>query len=176
MSLSWIDIAIASVVILSLITGLFRGFVKECIALCVWILAFWFAFHYSAMLDPWVAPHVHDQSARTVVEFLIILFSSLILGGVVNAIIGFIMRRTGLSGTDRLLGMGFGFIRGVFIVAILMLGVRLTGMPVEEYSKDSVLYAKMQPLVDWLSEYVPEFIKKVQLFDKKTPDEGPMPG
>jgi membrane protein required for colicin V production len=166
MTLSWVDITITSVVVLSMITGLFRGFVKECIALCVWVFAFWVAFHYGSALDPWVAPHVQDKSVRTVIEFLIILFSSLILGGVVNAIIGFLMRRSGLSGTDRVFGMGFGFARGVFIVAILMLGVRMTGMPVAEYSKDSILYAKMDPLVDWLSGYVPDFIKKVQLFDK----------
>lgn len=166
MTLSWVDIGITSVVILSMITGLFRGFVKECIALCVWVFAFWVAFHYSSALDPWIAPHVQDKSARTVVEFLIILFSSLILGGVINAMISFLMRRSGLSGTDRLFGMGFGFVRGVFIVAILMLGIQMTGMPVNEYSKDSIFYAKMEPLVNWLSGYVPDFIKKVQLYDK----------
>lgn len=166
MALSSVDIAVTSIVLLSMITGLFRGLVKECIALSVWIFAFWVAFHYSSVLDPWIEPHVHDQSARTVVAFLIILFSSLILGGIINAIIGFLMRRSGLSGTDRLFGMGFGFARGVFIVAILILGVRMTGMPVAEYTKDSILYAKMTPLVDWLSQYVPDFIKQVQLFDK----------
>lgn len=168
MTLSWIDITITAVVILSMITGLFRGFVKECVALCVWVLAFWVAFHYSTALDPWIAPHVADKSARTMIEFLIILFLSLILGGVINAFIGFFMRRSGLSGTDRLFGMGFGLARGVFIVAILMLGVQMTGMPVAEYSKDSMLYAKMEPLVHWLSGYVPELIKKVQIFDKNS--------
>lgn len=168
MTFSWVDIAITSVVVLSMITGLFRGFVKECIALCVWVFAFWVAFHYSTALDPWVAPYIQDKSVRTVIEFLIILFSSLILGGIINAIIGFLMRRSGLSGTDRVFGMGFGFARGVFIVAILMLGIRMTGMPVEEYSKVSILYTKMIPLVDWLSGYVPDFIKQVQIFDKSS--------
>ncbi len=76
------------------------------------------------------------------------------------------MRRSGLSGTDRVLGMGFGFARGVFIISIILVGVKMTGLPVEEYSKDSLLYSKFTPLVDWVSSYVPEFIKKVQLFDK----------
>jgi membrane protein required for colicin V production len=166
MTLSWVDITIAGVVMLSMITGLFRGFVKEVIALCVWVFAFWFAFHYGSMLDPWVAPHVKDNTVRIIIEFIIILLLSLIFGGIINALIGLIMRRSGLSGTDRLLGMGFGFARGVFIVAVIILGIHMTGMDVKEFSKESQLYSKLDPLVDWLKGYVPDFIQKVKLFDK----------
>ncbi len=162
MSWYWVDIAILTIIALSVITGLFRGFVKECIALCVWIFAFWFAFNYGSVLDPWVAPHVHDQTAKTIVEFVAILILSLILGGIINAIIGLIMRRSGLGGTDRVLGMGFGFARGVFIIAIIMLGLRLTGMPYEVYSKESKLYAHFDPLVLWLTPYVPHILNHVK--------------
>ncbi len=163
---SWIDLAIACVIILSMITGLFRGFIKESVALCIWVFAFWFAFHYGTKLDPWLSPYIQDYTLRTIIEFLIILFLSLIMGGVVNMVIGFMLSRSGLSGTDRLFGMGFGFLRGIFIVAVLMLGVRMTGMPTEPYSQGSTLYPKFAPLVNWLSGYVPSFIKQVQLYDK----------
>lgn len=166
MTVSWVDMAIAGVVILSMITGLFRGFVKESVALCVWIFAFWFAFNYGECLDPWISPYVHDKTVKIVVEFILILFASFIFGGILNGFIGFLMRRSGLSGTDRLFGMGFGFARGVFIVAILLLGISMTGVTVSEYTQNTILYSKMEPLVNWLRGYVPEFIKKVQLFDK----------
>lgn len=173
MSWYWVDIAILTIVLLSVITGLFRGFVKEFIALGVWIFAFWFAFNYGTILDPWVSPHVHDQTVKTIVEFIAILVISLILGGLVNAIIGFIMRSSGLGGTDRILGMGFGFARGVFIVAIIMLGIRMTGMSYEEYSKESRLYARFDPLVAWLAPYVPHFLNHVKGLDadKKQQDD-----
>jgi len=161
----WVDIVIVAVVLLSVITGLFRGFVKELIALGVWVFAFWFAYHYGSMLTPWVGKYVHDKTVLTIVEFVIILLASLILGGLINAFIGLLMRKSGLSGTDRLLGMGFGFIRGVFIVAILIVGIRITGMPFEQYSKESKLYTYFDPLVAWLSSYVPEFINHVKTLD-----------
>lgn len=160
-----IDVAIVAIVLLSMLTGLFRGFIKELIALCVWIAAFWLAFNYSSYLDPWLSSWIHDKSLRTICEFIIILFAILILGGIINAIIGSILRLSGLGGTDRLLGMVFGFARGVFIVAFLMLGAKMAGWE-ESYQHDSKLYGYFVPLVDWLSGYVPDFIKQVQYFDK----------
>ena len=166
MSWYWIDYVIIAVIGLSVITGLFRGFVKELIALCVWILAIWLAFTYSPLLDPWLQSYVHDKTARTVVAFVAILLGTIIVGGMFNALLSFILHRSGLSGTDRVLGLGFGFARGVFIVALLMLVVKMTSLPQEEYTRQSYLYAKFDPLVDWLYARTPELIKKAKVLDK----------
>lgn len=173
MNISWVDLAILAVVVLSMITGLFRGFVKETVALAIWILAFWFVFHHSDLLDPWFAPHIHNPTLKGIAEFVAILLVSFILGGIVNFMIGLFMRRTGLSGTDRLFGMGFGFFRGVFIVAVLILGLQVAGMPIETYRQQSLLYAKFEPLVKMLSGYVPEFIKRVKSLDQTDGSELP---
>jgi membrane protein required for colicin V production len=165
MTISWVDLAILGVVVLSMITGLFRGFVKETVALGVWILAFWFFFHHSDLLDPLLTPYIHNPTMKGIAEFFAILLGSFILGGIVNFSISFFMRRTGLSGTDRLFGMGFGFIRGVFIVAVLILGLQVAGMSIETYENQSIFYAKFDPIVKWLSGYVPEFIKHVKSLD-----------
>jgi membrane protein required for colicin V production len=166
MQLQWVDLAIIAVIGLSVLTGLFRGFVKELVALCVWALAIWLGFTYSQSLDPWIKPYIQEQSARTAVSFIIILFATLFLGGVVNALLSFILKRAGLSGTDRTLGMGFGFIRGVFIVALIMVAVRMTSLPYEQYSKDSQLYARFDPVVAFLYGHLPEIITKIKEVDK----------
>lgn len=169
MQLQWVDLAIIAVIALSVLTGLFRGFVKELVALCVWVLAIWLGMHYSQSLDPWLKSYIQEESARTAVAFIIILFGTLFVGGVINAILSFILKRAGLSGTDRTLGMGFGFIRGVFIVALLMVAVRMTSLPYEQYSKDSKLYARFDPVVAYLYAHLPEFIKQVKAVDKSEP-------
>ena len=166
MSLHWMDYVIIAVIGLSVITGLFRGFIKELIALGVWILAIWLAFNYSSALDPWLQPYVHDKTARTVVSFVAILLATIIVGGLFNALLSFILHRAGLSGTDRLLGMGFGFVRGVFIVALLMLVVKMTSIPHQDYTNQSQLYAKFDPLVNWLYKFTPNLIQQVKVFDK----------
>ncbi|KGP63480.1 colicin V synthesis protein [Legionella norrlandica] len=166
MQLQWVDIAIVAIIALSVLTGLFRGFVKELVALCVWVLAIWLGFNYSQHLDPWLSPYVQEQSVRTVIGFIIILFGTLLAGGIVNAVLSFILRRAGLSGTDRTLGMGFGFLRGVFIVALIMVAVKMTSLPYQEYSQKSKLYARFDPVVDLIYSHLPEFIKQVKAVDK----------
>lgn len=166
MQLQWIDLAIITVVGLSVLTGLFRGFVKELVALCVWFLAIWLGYHYSGSLDPWLQNYIQEQSARSAVAFLIILFATLLVGGIINAALSFILKRAGLSGTDRTLGMVFGFCRGVFIVALLMVAVKMTSLPYEKYSKESQFYARFDPLVAWISAHMPEFVKQVKTVDK----------
>ncbi|QRN03765.1 CvpA family protein [Legionella sp. MW5194] len=161
----WVDLVILSIIGLSVITGLFRGFIKELIALVVWILALWLAYNYTDVVGPWFQPYIQDPTARKGAGFVVILLSTLLVGAIVNAILGFILKRTGLSGTDRLLGMAFGFVRGVFIVSLIMLVIQMTSMPHEEYSKNSRLYAKFNPIVQWLYSMLPDFIKKVQLID-----------
>jgi membrane protein required for colicin V production len=85
---------------------------------------------------------------------------------VINAILSFILKRAGLSGTDRTLGMGFGFVRGVFIVALIMVAVKMTSLPYQQYSNDSKLYARFDPVVSLLYSHLPEFIKQVKAVDK----------
>lgn len=166
MQLQWVDIAIISVIGLSVLTGLFRGFVKELVALCVWVLAIWLGINYSQSLDPWLQSYIQEQSARTAIAFIIIMFGTLFVGGVINAILSFILKRAGLSGTDRTLGMGFGFVRGVFIVALLMVAVKMTSLPYQQYSNDSKLYARFDPVVSLLYAHLPEFIKQVKAVDQ----------
>jgi membrane protein required for colicin V production len=165
MQLQWVDLAIIAVVGLSVLTGLFRGFVKELVALCVWVLAIWLAFKYSQSLDPWLSSYLKEQSARTAVGFIIILFAILLAGGIVNALLSFILKRAGLSGTDKTLGMLFGFIRGVFIVALIMLAVKMTSLPYQQYSEQSTLYARFDPIVELIYARLPEFIKQMKTVD-----------
>ncbi|MBA2656540.1 MAG: CvpA family protein [Tatlockia sp.] len=162
----WVDLAILAIIGLSVITGLIRGFIKELIALAVWILAFWLAFNYSQSLDPWLHQYIQDSSARLVTGFILIFVGTLISGGIINALLGFLLKRSGLSGTDRILGMGFGFIRGLFLVALIIVVIQLTSLPHLEYSSKSKLYVKFDPLVNWLTAAMPDFIKQAKFLDR----------
>ncbi|MFA5959159.1 MAG: CvpA family protein [Tatlockia sp.] len=172
----WVDLSILAVIALSVLTGLFRGFIKELIAICIWIAAIWIAFQYSEALEPFLQSTIHDKTALKISAFILVMLAILISGGIANALLGFIIKRSGLSGMDRLLGMGFGFVRGVFIVALIMLVINVTSLPHEQYSRESQLYAKFDPLVSWLYASTPEFIKQGKLFEAKlsSPTEKPV--
>lgn len=165
MQLQWLDLIIIGVIGLSALTGLFRGAVKEIIALGIWIVAIWMGYNYSKSLTPWLQSYISDQSARTVVAFLIILFGVLLAGGIINTILSFMLRRTGLSGMDKILGMVFGFARGVFIVSLILATVKMTSLPYEQYTANSALCAQLNPVINWISGYFPAFINRVKSVD-----------
>lgn len=165
MTWDWVDLAIIGVIALSVITGLIRGFVKELVALCVWVFAIWVAFHYSQNIDPWLQQYIQDKTIRTIAAFILVLIATLIVGAIVNALLSYVLKRSGLSGTDRMLGMGFGFVRGVFIVALILAVVKLTALPYQQYASQSQLYSKFDPVVDWICGLMPDFIKKAKSID-----------
>jgi membrane protein required for colicin V production len=62
-------------------------------------------------------------SLRAITAFILVFIGVLLIGALLNFFIGLIVKATGLSGTDRLLGTVFGFVRGVFIVMIFLIYV-----------------------------------------------------
>jgi membrane protein required for colicin V production len=166
-SLHWLDYAILGVIVLSVLTGCIRGFFKELISLSIWIIAGWLSFLYAKPVAMWLSTYIHDATIRIASSYVIIVVSTLIAGGLCSSIISFIMHRTGLSGTDRLLGFGFGIVRGVFIVALFMVVLRVTGMPVDDYQEKSLFYKHFEPIVNWMYQYVPDMIKHVDSLEQK---------
>ena len=163
----WIDYAIIVVVGLSVITGLMRGFVKELIALGVWIAAIWIGFHYSPALSALLKPYIPDNTLRGVLSFVALLLGVLLAGGLLNMLLSLILNRSGLKGTDRLLGMGFGFVRGTFIVALLIGVINLTSLAQGTDFKHSKIYARFIPVSTWMFSFMPNIIDQVHVLENK---------
>lgn len=155
MRFHWIDYIILAVIGLSVLTGLFRGFVKEIIALTIWIASFWLAYVYAPTAASWFESYIKNDTARVALAFIAILIAVLICGSLLNALLSTILHRSGLSGTDRLLGAVFGCLRGVLIVGVLILVSKLTLAPEETHTKESYFYPKFKPLVQWMSGFIP---------------------
>jgi membrane protein required for colicin V production len=157
-TLNWADYTIVGIVLISVLVSLMRGFVREALSLVTWIAAFWIAFTFYGTLDAMLTKDVHSQTVRTAIAFGSLFLITLILGALVNYLIGQLVDRTGLSGTDRVLGMLFGFARGMLLVAILLLLARLTPMPSELWWKQSVLVPQFYPIETWLHDFLPQSV------------------
>lgn len=165
MQLQWIDLILIGMIGLSSLTGLFRGVIKEAISLGVWIVGIWMGYNYSQNLTPWLQQYILNSTARTVVSFSIILIGVLFAGAVINFILSLMLRRSGLSSIDKILGMGFGFARGVFIVSLVLAVLKMTSLPYQQYTQSSVVCAKLQPVVNWISGYIPIFLDRMKSVD-----------
>ena len=119
--LTWADFALLLILAVSMGIGLWRGFVVEVLSLTVWIAAFWL----SMGLGEDVAQRltgVESASARLLLGYAGVFIAVLLLGGLLTWLIGKVIANTGLSGTDRVLGLGFGLLRGLVLACVAVLG------------------------------------------------------
>ena len=150
----WVDYVIIGILGLSALISLMRGFVREALSLAAWVLAFWVSWTFfrelAVQLDWFTVPSVRLGAA-----FAILFIATLMVGALVNFLMGQLVDKTGLSGTDRLLGMFFGAARGAVLVAILVLLAGLTPFPNDPWWTQSQLIGYFQELAIWLKELLP---------------------
>lgn len=136
--LIWVDYAIFAVIVLSALLSLFRGFLREALSVLGWVVAIWLAFTYSDRIEVFLENQISVPSLRQAAAFAIIFVVVLLLTAIVNFVIGRLIESTGLSGTDRMLGMVFGAARGAIIIGVLVLLAGLTALPRDPWWRQSV--------------------------------------
>jgi membrane protein required for colicin V production len=154
----WIDILIIAIIALSAIISLIRGFVQEAVSLATWIAAFTLAWLFFRPLAVELTPWIDVQSIRLGVAYGIILLLVLILGAVINHFMKVLVSTTGLTGTDRLIGVFFGVARGTVVVAVLILLAGLTPFPKDNWWQASQLIPYFKDIAVWLQSYLPNDI------------------
>lgn len=150
-----VDWILLAIVLVSTAIALVRGFIREVISLITWIAAFGIALGFSQAAAVLVPDVVDIPSARVAIAFVALFVIVLILGGIINWAISRMVETTGLSGTDRSVGMVFGLLRGVLIVAGLLLLAGFTALPGESLWQDSLLIPHFQVVAQWLLAILP---------------------
>lgn len=156
----WADFVILAVILLSALISLWRGFMREAISLATWILAFWVAIGFAEVLALRFTGWIETPSLRLITAFAALFFAVLILGAMVNHFVSIAVERTGLSGTDRFIGVFFGTLRGIVVVAVLVLLGMVAKLPRDQWWQDSVLIPYVQPVAGWLRGFLPDDIRE----------------
>lgn len=158
--MNWTDYIILGVLTLSVLVGLWRGLVSEVLALAIWIAAFWVAWKFGPVVAEALPPAIQLPSARIILGYALCFVAVLILGALLRFVIGKLIQGTGLSGTDRLLGMLFGFVRGVVLVTLLVFLVGFTALTRDSWWQQSVLLPQFQHVAAWLGQQVPPSVNR----------------
>src|SRR5690606_25541389 len=174
--LSGIDILLLAIVALSTLVGLWRGFVVEVMSLLVWVAAFWLAFVYGEAASRLFQDHVSAASARLLMGYAILFIGALAIGGLATWLIGKLVQTTGLSGTDRLLGLGFGVVRGVALGCVLVLVMGFTPMPGDAWWQHSRVLPGFQRGAEWMRGWLPAQVAQHIRFDGLPASTLPQPG
>jgi len=165
--MNWLDVVILVIIAISAVISLFRGFFREAVSLATWVLAFWVAIGFSDKLDPLLKSMIESPAARLAVAFGTLFLATLIVGALVNYLIGQLVRKTGLGGTDRMLGVLFGVARGVVLVGVLVLMGGIPHLSREAWWQESMLMPHFQEMAIWMRDFLPADVAKNFKFDPK---------
>ena len=142
----WIDYAILSVLGLSALISVLRGFIKEALSLSGWIIAIWLGLAFSEEFAGLLSDKISVPSARMAIAFSAIFFVTMLATGLAIYLVGLLVKKTGLTGTDRMLGVIFGVARGIVIVGILVLLAELTPLPDDPWWQESIFVPHFERL------------------------------
>lgn len=154
------DYLVILAIIISAVIGAVRGFLREAIALATLLFALFLAWHFADLIEPHLGgllanPPVSTWAARTIIFILVLL-----LGMVVGVILGYFVRLSLFSGTDRLLGFVFGLLRGVVLLGVFVILGQLVRLDSETWWGRSKLIPFGESIANGLRAIVGEQMAK----------------
>ncbi len=125
------------------IFGFLRGLVQEILSLCVWLLIIVAVRFLHPAVTDFLSGPIGNEGGASVLAFAAILIVVYALGRSIARAIGQKSRKSLLGPVDRVLGFGFGMIKGLIIATLFYLLVTLI--------YDS-FYGSEEKRPDWLTD------------------------
>ena len=148
------DIAVLLIVGIGAATGFLRGFVHEVLALLAWIFSLFAIRYLHTPISEFLAPTIGTGSGAAVFAFAILLLVPYAAVKLIANWLGAKSRSSVLGPIDRVLGFGFGAVKGMIIIvlgfSVLMLGYDVTWGP--DGRPTWITQARTYPFVNASSE------------------------
>jgi membrane protein required for colicin V production len=141
--MTWVDAAAISIIVLSAMFSLVRGFVREMLGVAAWLGAAFAGLKGYTYVQPYVGSVITVPNLITPISIGAVFIVILIILSIVSAWVGGIVRESALSSLDRSLGLVFGAIRGFVILALGYVGLSLF-VPAAQWPSP-VVNARMLP-------------------------------
>jgi len=160
-----VDYAALGVVALSVLVSLFRGAVREVMALASWVGAFLIARYFAPIFSYLLPAALSHPWLRLGVAFAALMLISLVLFALLTLALTRAVRRTKLVPWDRTLGVLFGLARALVILVALVLAAGLTPLPHDPAWRHSLFIPPLVLLAKKARTYLPEALADKIRFD-----------
>jgi len=133
------DYILLGMLLVSGLVGVLRGLIREALSLVIWIAALWGAARFGPEAARLFTNLLDDALWQLWAGRLALFVGILFAGSVLAWIVTYFVRRSVITGTDRVLGMLFGIARGAVLAGILVLALDLGGFAAEPWWRESKL-------------------------------------
>jgi membrane protein required for colicin V production len=119
-----LDFILAGAVLVSMLFGAMRGFLRESVALLGWLVGLWLAWRYAGLVQPYLGGALAGTALQIWIARILVLLLVVMVAWLLGSLLGYLVQRSGLTlGVDRLLGAVFGLVRGAVLIGFaVMLG------------------------------------------------------
>jgi len=150
-----VDYILIAIVLVSMLFGAIRGFLRESVALLGWLVGLWLAWRYAPVLQPYLGGSLAGTELQEWAARIILLLAAVLAAWIIGSLLGYLVQRSGLTlGVDRILGAVFGLVRGAVIVGFAVMLAQAALMQDEPWWKESKLIPVGVEMASVLRGYV----------------------
>lgn len=161
-NVGWVDWLLLTVAVLSIVLGVWRGFVLEVLSLIGWIVAY--------VVAQLLAPRLIGQltlpelgggaDAKQALTFVLVFFVILVVWSLLAKLASMVVKATPLSLIDRVLGTVFGVVRASVVLLVVATVVTMTPAAQSPAWKQSLGAAWLAAALDAIKPLLPGYLSQ----------------
>jgi len=158
---NFVDIVVLAVIALSTLLALGRGFVKEVLSILGWIGAAvitFLIFFYVPQVRDFARAQITEPVIADIVAAVALFTVSLFVLGMVNHYVSKRVQGSSLGPLDKSLGLVFGLVRGVVLVALAHMAMTDWLLPNKQDRPEVINQARTEPYVEMAANYIKTLI------------------
>lgn len=161
MTIGMIDTIALGILILSILFALYRGLVTELLCISAWILAGFGAIYSYTPMQKIMHGLIENEKLAGLCGSALVALVILVIMTITNNHINKKLRQSSLSGLDRVLGMVFGGLRAVLLMALIYMAasVILSESFLVEMEKGNVSMPYIRKTVVFLKKFMPQNVQ-----------------
>ncbi len=145
--MNWLDWVLILLLAFSIIASFRKGFSRELIELISVIVALFCGLWFYGSAGAFLEPYVKSPAVAHFCGFLIAFISILIAGAIIGMLFSRLVKAAGLTFFDRVLGAGFGAVRGLLMSVALIVAIVAFTPSNGDAAPNAVVHSRLAPYV-----------------------------
>jgi membrane protein required for colicin V production len=153
--------AIVAILSFCVIRGIFRGLIKELSSIVGVLAGFYVAYTYYAGFAGFFSRWITSESFLNISSFLIIFCTVFFIVSIIGVVIKYVLNIAFMGWFDRICGAGFGLLKGVLIISVLLIIFTAFLPQGDPIVRNSVLAPHLTPVSEKMAKIVSKDMKQL---------------